>query len=237
MIKNMHYDFKQKANKLDSQQNRNFLVPEIDWKLNEAYRLFVKMVAFPRVFSPLGFEKTQRNTDDIRPLVKTASVNASSGGTNIFTFTLPEDYWFYLTSTVKATKDNCQNAKLSVTIQQHDDNAEDSLFDSASFEWRHINGLFENAGIKTYSDGSFTPTSMEITYVKKPGYIHNAQDYRNGTYTLPNGVVLTNTYNCELPEHTHSEIVDIAVALASGEIRASDYQIALNKLNFNNLKN
>jgi hypothetical protein len=32
----MHYDFKQKLNKIDSQKHRNLKVPEIDWKLNEA---------------------------------------------------------------------------------------------------------------------------------------------------------------------------------------------------------
>ena len=35
-ISEMHYDFKKKLNKVDSEQNRNLLVPEIDWALNEA---------------------------------------------------------------------------------------------------------------------------------------------------------------------------------------------------------
>ncbi len=55
-IKEMHYDFKQKLNKIDSQQYRNLRVPEIDWKINEAYEVFVKSIAEPRVNNHLGFD-------------------------------------------------------------------------------------------------------------------------------------------------------------------------------------
>jgi len=34
-VKDMHYDFKKKLNKVDSQQNRNLLIPEIDWTHND----------------------------------------------------------------------------------------------------------------------------------------------------------------------------------------------------------
>ena len=59
-ISEMHYDFKKKLNKVDSEQNRNLLVPEIDWALNEAQELFIKMIVEPRQRSFIGFEKSQR---------------------------------------------------------------------------------------------------------------------------------------------------------------------------------
>jgi hypothetical protein len=37
-----------KFNKVDSQKNRNILVPEIDLYLNEAEEIFVKLIAEPR---------------------------------------------------------------------------------------------------------------------------------------------------------------------------------------------
>ena len=73
-ISEMHYDFKKKLNKVDSEQNRNLLVPEIDWALNEAQELFIKMVAEPRQRSFLGFEKSQRTIDDIRTIVESEQV-------------------------------------------------------------------------------------------------------------------------------------------------------------------
>ena len=65
----MHYDFKQKFNKIDSQKNKGLLVPEIDWLLNEAAELFVKKVATPKFDNVLGFETSQRVTEDIKTIV------------------------------------------------------------------------------------------------------------------------------------------------------------------------
>ena len=68
-IEEMHYDFKQKLNKIDNQAYRNLRVPEIDWKLNEALDIFIKRVSEPRKKNGLGFERNQRTIDDIRTLV------------------------------------------------------------------------------------------------------------------------------------------------------------------------
>ena len=53
-IEEQHYDFKMKLNKIDSQQYRNLIIPQIDWLLNEAQELFVKMVSNPRVLLNMG---------------------------------------------------------------------------------------------------------------------------------------------------------------------------------------
>ena len=42
-IQEMHYDVKMKLNKVDSQQYRNLIIPQVDWILNEAQELFVKL--------------------------------------------------------------------------------------------------------------------------------------------------------------------------------------------------
>ena len=47
-VKDMHYDFKTKLNKLDSNLYRNLQIPEIDRKLNEAMFIFIKSIAEPR---------------------------------------------------------------------------------------------------------------------------------------------------------------------------------------------
>ena len=52
-IREMHYDVKKKINKLDSQQNRNLLIPEIDWALNEAMSLFIKMICLLRLIAKM----------------------------------------------------------------------------------------------------------------------------------------------------------------------------------------
>lgn len=231
-IKDMHYDFKKKLNKVDSQQYKNLLIPEIDWALNEAQELFIKMIAQPRLRSYLGFEKSQRNIDDIRTIV----VNENCLNVSNNTVALPEDYWHFVKADVEMSKGNCTGIKGRFHVRQHDDEFENSPFDKSSFEWRTVNGVFYENGVKFYTDGSFTINKFCISYIKKPNYIHNAENFRSGTYNLPSGTVLSGSENCELPDHTHREIVDIAVLLVSGEINTPDYQVKLNKLTFNNLK-
>lgn len=230
-IKQMHYDFKKKLNKIDSQQYRNLLVPEIDWTLNEAQELFVKIVAKPRKNPSLGFELNQRTIDDIRTLV----LNNQCLGVLNNVVELPDNYWHFIKADITMTKGNCNNVKARLHIRQHDDDFENSPFDKSSFEWRTVNGLFFDGGIKLHDDGTFTNNELCISYIKRPIYIHNAEDFRGGTYTIPGGATLTGFQDCELPEHTHREIVDIAVLIATGEIQAPDYQIKQAKLNLNQL--
>lgn len=229
-IRDMHYDFKKKLNKVDSQQNRNLLIPEIDWVLNEAQELFVKIVAFPKKYQYLGFEIGQRTIDDIKTIVEpNHCINVNN---NIAT--LPTDYWFYVRGEVLMNKGNCKDIKGSLHIRQHNDDFENSPFDKSSFEWRTVNGVFDKNGIKLFAQ-DFTISKLCIDYIKKLSYIHNAEEFRAGQYNLPSGETLSGSKNCELPEHTHREIVDIAVLITTGELQIPDYQIKYNKLNLNQL--
>lgn len=232
-IKEMHYDFKTKLNKVDSQQNENFLIPEIDHVLREAQSLFIKLVATPRIVSYLGFETNQRTIDDIRTLVVHGDDNPIVIVNN--TGSLPDNYLHFIKAEVEMSKGMCTAVKGRVFIRQHDDEFQESPFDSSSFEWRTVNGVFYEKGIKFYTDNTFQINRMYMDYIKKPKLIHNAEDFRGGSYTLLSGQVLNGSVNCELPEHTHSEIVDIAVLLVTGNL-IPDYQAKLAKLNLNNLK-
>ena len=227
----MHYDFKRKFNKVDSQKNKNFLVPEIDWFLNEAAELFVKRVAQPKADNGLGFEMSQRLVEDIKTIVV--------GGTwlpvtnNVIT--LPTDYNYFVRCRVKLSKGNCKEKEGVLFVREHNDLFEESQFYSSSFEWREVNGVYESQGIQSFTDGTFTIDKAKLSYIRKMAYMHNAQDYGLGSYMHPSGVTLTGSVNCELPEHTHREVVDIAVMLASSEVPTSDLQLKMSKLNFNQI--
>lgn len=234
----MHYDFKLKLNKIDSQQYPNLLIPEIDWILNEAQELFVKAVAKPRLRSHLGFELNQRVIDDIRTIVVNPDGDLSAA-LNVVdnSVALPNDYWHYLRAYVLVSKDKCTDKKARVFIRQHDDEFEESPFDASSFEWRSVNGVFYENGVKFYTDGSFTISKLCMSYIRRLSYIHNAEDYvrGNGVYNSPSGQVRSGSVNCELPEHTHREIIDIAVLIATGQIQVPDFNLRMAKLNFNKI--
>lgn len=236
-IREMHYDFKSKINKIDSQKTKNFLVPEIDWLLNEAQELFVKLIAEPRIKKPEGFEVGQRTIDDIKTLIRkqffqnNQCIAATLVDSKTYSVLLPNDYMFYTSSRAIATKGQCINKPLVVHIRQDDDLFQESVFDIASFEWRETNGLFSNQSLLVYTDGTFNISHVCLNYIKKPVYIHNAQDSAGGQYYLPdNTTLLTGSVNCELPAHVHREIVDLAVLIASGNINTPDYALKLQKI-------
>ena len=233
-IQEMHYDFKRKFNKIDSQNNRNLQIPEIDQLLNEAQEVFIKMVAFPRLQTALGFEKTQRSTDDIRTIVvpNTALTFADPNAT------LPDNYWHFLKGTCTISKNVCPDNKTARLVQrQHDDDFEKSPFDKSSYEWRIVNGVFDANGIQVFTDGTFSISAVTITYLRRPLFMHYADGFSGNQYTLPGSTVLTGTQDCELPEQTHREIVDLAVMLALGDLTSYDVNAALTKLRLNQLVN
>jgi len=243
-IKEMHYDLKQKLNKIDSQQYANLKVPEIDFKLNEALELYIKRVAEPRdPKSVFGFETTQRTIDDIRALVVNQNMSGNTclsatlydSNTGSYTVDIPQDYMFYISSHAIATKNSCLNKELRVRVKQHDDEFRYSPFDKSSFEWRFVNLTFFGNKLRIYTDGTFSINNLCLNYIKKHPYIHNAAGYPGGQYRhLGTNVMLTGTQDCLLAEHTHREIVDLAVLIISGDLESPNYQIKQNKLNIDN---
>lgn len=230
LIPEMHYDVKMKLNKLDSQQYQNLIVPQIDWLLNEAQELFVKMVAEPRMASHYGFEIGQRTWMDIRTIVE-ENVPLNVNVENLVE--LPENFWFYVTSYCEMVKGNCNALSHKIFIRQHDDDFENSPFDRSSFEWKTVNGVFFGNNLKLYSS-DFRIIKVFLSYIRKLRYIHNAEAYSPSGYRLPGSkTLLTGSVNCELPESTHREIVDIAVLIATGQLQIPDYQIKKDKMSLN----
>ncbi len=227
-IQDMHYDFKLKFNKIDTQQNRNLIIPEIDWFLNEGQEMFVKTVAEPRERTFLGFETTQRTIDDIKSVVVEETELTVTN--NIVT--LPDNYWYYVSSYCQMKKNNCIVKSKKTRIQQHDDDFENSPFDKSSFEWRTVNGVFNNRGIRLFTE-DFEVTKFYLSYIHTLKYIHNAANYANGSYTLPSGIILSGTQDCELPDSVHREVVDFAVLAATIAVQSPDYESKAAKLKFN----
>ena len=234
-IKEMQYDIKFKLNKMDSQQYRNLRIPELDWSINEAHDIFIKSIAEPRTPSYLGFEVNQRTIDDIRTIViNDLKLNPIKIDNKTYKVSLPQNYMFYISADVVISRENCSDRIARAIIRQHDDRFEISPFDDSSFEWKEINIRFYEEGIKLFTDGTFEIKEVRLNYIRKHAYIHNAQDFLpTGSYKLPSGTVLTGIQNSELPEHTHREIVDIAVLILTNNLELPTYQLKQAKVNLN----
>lgn len=234
-IKEMHYAFKMGLNKIDSQQNRNFQVPEIDWLLNQGLKMFIRLRAKPERRHHSGFEVTQSNTDDMKALVVSPRIDPRASiivSDNLVE--LPEDYLYYIRGRVEISKGDCKGQAV-LYIQQHDDLFEEDTFTKSSFEWRHVNGVFQDEKILLHDDGTFNNINLNLTYIRQPKYMHNAEDFRQGTYKALNGETLTGTQECELSVSAHDKVVDLAVMLASENIQSQAYQTKLQKIQLENL--
>ena len=221
-VQDMHYDLKKKLNKVDSQQYRNLLIPELDWALNEAMEIFIKLVAQPRYKTQMGFETAQRTIDDIRTIV----VHESPLPVVSNFVVLPADYWHFLNATVSMTKGVCSSTG-RIFVRQHDDNFETSPFDKSSFEWKTINCVFTEDGMRLYTDGTFTIDNLKINYIRTPKRIAISN------YNLLDGAAVVKQ-DCELSSVYHNQIVDIAVALAAGNLQMPDVNYKIQKISFNN---
>lgn len=186
----MHYDLKKKLNKVDSEKYRNLLIPEIDWALNEAQELYIKLILQPKLKDYLGSSMTQRTLDDIYTIVRQERDAENSFAVVDNVAELPHDYWYYLSSNVTMSKGACLDVEGKVFIRQHDDEFERSSFDFSSFAWRTVNMVFFTKGVRFYPEKGASISTFQISYVKRLRYIHNAEDFRDAKYALPSGELM-----------------------------------------------
>ena len=217
-IKSMHYEFKLGFNKLDSNDRREYLVPEIDVLLNIAQDKFINR-HIPYFDRNRGVEFNQRSIENLRTLV--VKQQSWVPITNHYA-QLPQGYRYYISSHVLA-KSCGEEREIRTTVYQHDDVLGE--FDSPSYEWGHVPIRFTEQGVRVYSEG-FSVSGIRFTFLRHPKWMHNAEDWNGSGYNY-NGETYTGTQDCELPEIAHREIVDLAVMLAA---ESSDSPVVDNKM-------
>lgn len=237
-VKAMHYDFKQKMNKADSQQYRDFRVPEIDWWLNEAQLFLLKTTVNPKTSKML--EMSPRSIDDVNTILvrrSVAPVPQSSMGMNRYVVdmdSLLPDFLYYVSGEAVISCDECGSRIARLIERRHNDMHEYDEFNRSSYEWGQVNFVMECNDDKydmvLFTDGDYvTAGSFSIDEVLVD-YLKNPQMIYYGGYTVLDGVTPQTSQDCELPEHIHTDIVDIAVMLASGAIQSPDIQQKMNKI-------
>jgi hypothetical protein len=233
----MHYDFRLKVGMIESLQTRAFTDAEIDWFLNESKDIFTKR--FMKLDSQgrrKGFEMDQKDIDDLKSLVvkfpeQPALPLAYYADMHIYELDLnllTHNYLFFIRGVVSVTDDNC-TYKAQLKHVRHGD-LNEALADPFNksdkkrvlFNFgRSENGV--SSSIYLYPDVNHQLSDIVIEYIKTPSKINL------GTYTYIDGTTPP-AQDCDLPEHTHNQIVDIAVLIASGQIGDP------NKLQFSTLK-
>ena len=224
-IKDLHYGFRRRANKIESLQNRSFYVEQIDDYLNEGLNIYISEMC-------KSLELDQSFIDKLRQLINyeytLTPVNTGDSAEAV----LPINYYRLMRSYSIATKPSCSTKRKMTHYAVQTDDLDPLLSDpdyEPNFDWSETAYRLVQDKIIVYTKG-FTIDEIVIDYIQKHPRLGNPEDSRNGTYTLPSGIVATQQ-DLILDSTTQpDQIMDIAVMAAYMDISDPNYQIKLNKI-------
>ncbi len=219
-VKELHYDFKLKTDKVDTLTKEDFNAAEVDWLLNEAQELLLRRRMGQNNAKVQGFEGIQKRIDDLKTLhvkfpVQIGLVPTLDQGVYEIDLTNLTHTYYFLTRGYADVKDGVCTTTAEVKLTQNDDLSEvlkDPFNKPDDF---NIPGNFGQASIGANKEGSLylypgtnTVEKVYLEYIRKPRKISL------GTYTyIDNTVLIPQT--SELPEHIHPELVTQAVELVA----------------------
>ena len=186
--------------------------------INEAIDKFYKTRYSGINFKAQGFEQTQKRIDDLRTLIKNkkyteGSINKSDR--NSYSVELPEDYVLLLGDTAGIQPSNLNECwetnergeyiiKYTDTLESTIETLDRQLGNSLSeHKLKYCQArplkLIQDNNVILYTDGKYKVSEYELTYLAKPSKINSSN--------------ITNLEYTDLPEHTHMEIVKMAIQI------------------------
>lgn len=233
----MHTAFKLEVDKSSALELPAFEPEEIDLWLNNAIRKFVKTRYSGLNSKQQGFEETQKRTDDLRRLYQQVTILPESYNSahmpNTYIFKLPEegsgagaeDYWFTIS-------EQCRNGTTPVgelsgitecTLDEYPQKVKDPFSEHHAHYgdakplriYGKTPGDDDYAEVWLASDGTYSVSEYHLAYLRKPATVK----------------VTATAVNCDLPEHTHDEIVKMAANMVLESIEQPRYQTHSNELN------
>lgn len=198
-----HREFKFRLDKMDALNYPNFLPEEIDLVLNNAQERFIKQRYGVNNIKRQSFEETQKRTEDLKNVtinaVLTPLAYASDNiDLNARFLTLPTNHWFTVQERCNITCTVCGSSVTNLV----------EVIPTSHSEFS-----------KVIKDPFKQPTETKVLRLMEAGRVElisscTIVDYRMRYVKQPTPVSITTNTTFELSEHTHSEIVDLAVSIA-----------------------
>lgn len=198
----------------------DFLPEEFDFWLNEAQDRYIKLRMFGNNNAKTGFEQSQKRVDDLKALLVITdklTLSSSMMGPNVKEVALPissstSPYLYYVNSSVYDVSGNELQTGAIMQQEYINDYLKDAI-NNPYIRRPYVLFYYNNGPVIGFIYGDeFVPTQCDITYIKKPKALTS--------FTVSG--YQTNT--CELSEHTHREIVDLATSLLIENIESGRVQ-------------
>lgn len=215
-VESLLYKIDTKLNKLATLEHQEIPIENKILAVNEAQLKLVKIKLDPNNPLGLGLDAFKKRYEDLEVLVEPASahpldVTLEDTVLNRWTSNLIDldpTYMFYLDSYIICTKGSCKNKTVYVNkdLVKHADIAELTLNPNykPSFEYEETFCTLSSNKLEVYTDGTFTPTRVYISYIRYPKYI----DYPG--YVRFDGSDSTKQ-DSELPAYLEDELIDYTI--------------------------
>ena len=213
-ITSMHNEFKLLLDKAGGAGAPAFLSSEIDIFLNAAIERFITKRAFGNNPRRTTFEEDQKRRDDLRNVIgnymtRNFTPDVTNAKPNGIFVTLPEDYRHAINEECALESGERVSVK-PITYDRYNKMIDDpfnTLSPDSVYRLDYSSNKFELVSLQRIG-------SYHLRYIK-----------------VPKGVSLTNNIDCSLADHTHREIVRMAVLEALENIESPRYQSSKIELN------
>jgi hypothetical protein len=216
-VDSLLYKIDQRLNKLSTNEHQQIQLEDKILALNEAQiKLIKQKVDGISVVSGLGMDAFKKRYEDLQRLVidynhqPLALVESDKEihqwKANVHQ--LEPKYMFYIDSYVLADKGKCKNRKIWINrdLAKHGDLQFILNNDhyKPSFEYQETFNFLASDEISIFTDGTFTPKTINIMYMRYPQYINKTG------YIMFDGTPSFDQ-DCELETYLEDELLDLTV--------------------------
>jgi hypothetical protein len=216
-VDSLLYKIDQKLNKLSTNEHQQIQLEDKILALNEAQiKLIKQKVDGFSTLSGLGLDSFKKRYEDLQSLVitynnqpldltiKNEELNQWAASIHLLT----PKYMFYLDSYILASKGRCKDRRIWINrdLSKHGDLQFllNNTHYKPSFEYQETFNFLSSDEISIFTDGTFIPSKVYISYMRYPLYIDKAGYIKfDGTPSVDQ--------NCELEEYLEDELLDLAV--------------------------
>lgn len=243
-ITQAHRSFRFGMDKMDSLNYPNFQPEEIDLLLNQAQERFIKQRYGDNNIKRTGFEQTEKRTEDIKEviftvqMIPTVPAFVDNSVYNAVNFDISEiNHWFTVWDKVIMTCTAC-NGTVNRPVATYGLGPSNQVINGVEAEVRAISHLEYE---KSRKDEFKKPDHTKVFKLMFGGIIEIVPPtdctvlyYIMRYIRKPVQVSLAGNITFELSEHTHQEIVDLAIQIALEGIEARRTQTFTPIINNNN---
>lgn len=240
-VDSLLYKIDQRLNKLSTNDHQQIQLEDKILALNEAQiKLIKQKVDGFSTVSGLGLDSFKKRYEDLQSLVegynnqpltlKIKNKELNQWYANIHD--LVPKYMFYIDSYILADKGRCKNRRIWINreLTKHGDISLLLTNDhyKPSFEYQETFNFISSDEISIFTDGTFTPSKIYISYMRYPQYIDKSGYIKlDGTPSIDS--------DCELETYLEDELLDLTVQnLAmytenASAVQSSQIRIATNE--------